>query len=262
MSATRVVALATASLGLVTGARAARAQDTLFFPPRDRIAIRYLPSMPSVNVANVRVHTVVGSSASISYAAFDSGGATPLHHHTREQIDVGLSGVFDMTLGDQVETLTAGTAVIVPADVAHSIVNNRSGVATAIEFHTVPRPDLVPPQPKMTFPVGPAAAPVAPSARLIVDIAAGSGKTLTGKTCTVRWRELAGPTDVRSDASTTELFVYIARGSVRLAAAGDTSVVGAGTVVIVPAAMRDVIFSPSTSSGEGAAVVEFALRAR
>jgi quercetin dioxygenase-like cupin family protein len=73
-----------------------------------------------------------------------------VHHHTREQADFGISGTFDVTLGSHVESVGAGAGFIIPADVMHSIANRQGGVAIIIEFHTVRRPDLVPPRPAMT----------------------------------------------------------------------------------------------------------------
>src|SRR5215467_3589597 len=129
--------VAVACLITVAARSSLAAQDTIFFPRPDRIAIRYLPSVPIIDVVpHAHVHTVVGATGSISFGEFDRAGVAPLHHHTREQVDVGLSGRFDMTIGENVEPLTPGTGVIVPADVNHAIANNRPGVATAVEFHT------------------------------------------------------------------------------------------------------------------------------
>jgi mannose-6-phosphate isomerase-like protein (cupin superfamily) len=122
-----------------------------------------------VDVApGVHVRTVVGTTGSFSIGDFDAGSAAVLHHHTREQADVGIAGVFDMTIGTHEEALGPGAGVIVPADVAHSIANKRGGVMTVIEFHTVRRPDLVPPRPPMTFPSSAEPVPVPAGRRLIV----------------------------------------------------------------------------------------------
>jgi quercetin dioxygenase-like cupin family protein len=256
----RVMRVAVALLILVAGGKTLAAQDTVFFPAPDRIAIRYLPSIPIVDVApHAHVHTVVGATGSVSFGEFDSSGVAPLHHHTREQVDVGLSGRFDMTIGANVESLASGTGVIVPANVNHSIANNRADVATAVEFHTVRRPDLVPPRPSMKFPASEEPARVPGDRRLISRMDSGGGEILNGETCTVRWRRLSQPVDVHNQASATELFVYVARGTVRLAAAGSISMLSPGTVVIVPGTTRNVMMSAAGS--EDAAVIEFEVRA-
>jgi hypothetical protein len=100
--------------------------------------------------------------------------------------------------------------------------------------------------------------PIPLDRRLITDIASAGGKTLTGETCTVQWRVINAATDVRRQTPPTELFVYVASGAVRLAAAGQTSVLTPGTIAI-PAAMRNVILTPS--GGQNATLIEFALRA-
>jgi quercetin dioxygenase-like cupin family protein len=245
----------------VAAPNVSNAQDTIYFPPTDRIAIRHMPSIPSIELApRVHVHTVVGATGSVSFGEFDSAGIAPLHHHTREQADVGLSGQLDMTVGANLEPLPPGFGIIVPANVRHSIGNTHSGVRTVIEFHTVRRPDLVPPRPALTFPA--AAEPVSLEAnrRLVEQIDAGDGSALTGETCTMRSRRVTAPVDVHPDATPTELFVYVVRGTVRLAASGSTSTLRPGMLVIVPAAIRNVRFS--SADADGASVIEFSVRAR
>jgi mannose-6-phosphate isomerase-like protein (cupin superfamily) len=246
-------------LSVVVALSSANAQDTIFFPAADRIAVRHLPSIPSIElVPGVRVHTIVGATGSVSLGEFDSAGVAPLHHHTREQADVGLSGRSDMTIGTNVEFLEPGYGVIVPANVRHSIANPRGGVRTVLEFHTVRRPDLVPPRPVITFPL--AAEPVAFPAdrRLVRPMDAPNGSTLTGETCTMRWRHVTGAVDVHPVATATELFVYVARGTVRVAAPGLSSTLSTGMLMMVPATTRNVQLS--SAGAEDASVIEFSVR--
>src|SRR5262245_65519138 len=99
--------------------------QSLYFLPRDRVAIRDMRDVPHIDLAaGVRVRTVVGSTGSFSVADFDPGAAAVLHHHTREQADVGIDGVFDMVIAGRVEPLGPGAGVIVPPDVAHSTRNS------------------------------------------------------------------------------------------------------------------------------------------
>jgi quercetin dioxygenase-like cupin family protein len=243
-------------LSALFAVNSANAQDTVFFPATDRITVRHLPSIPSIElVPGVRVHTVVGATGSVSFGEFDSAGVAPLHHHTREQADVGLSGRSDMTIGANVEFLEPGSGVIVPPNVRHSIANPRSGVSTVLEFHTVRRPDLVPPRPAMTFPL--AAVPVTLPAdrRLVRPMDAGDGLTLTGETCTMRWRRVNGSVDVHPDTTPTELFIYVARGAVRFEAPGLSSTLVPGMLIVVPATTRHVQLSSA-----GGEVVEFSVR--
>src|SRR6185369_16036176 len=102
-------------------------------------------------------------------------------HHTREQADVGIAGMFDMTLKNHVEPLGPGAGVIVPANVAHSIANKGAGVMTVIEFHTVRRPDLVPPRPALTFPASPEAVAVPDDRKLIAPLDGAGGAPGTAR---------------------------------------------------------------------------------
>jgi len=236
-------------------------RDSVFFPAADHVAIRDMHAVPWIQLApGIRVHTVVGPRASFSYGEFDSGGVAPLHHHTREQSDVGLSGVFDVTIGDRVEPLGAGTALIVPPNVAHSIANRRGGTMTAIEFHTVPRPDLVPPRPTMTFPSSAEAVP--PPARplgTMLDTVSESGTTLVGETTTLRWRRLARASiDLHPAPTSAELFVYVAHGDADLIDASRTTRLRAGSVIFIPAQLIHVSLRPVGASA--VTLGEFALR--
>ena len=213
----------------------ARAQDTIFFPPRDHVAIRAMRSIPIVDVApGVHVHTVVGPTGSVSVGDLDSGGVAPLHHHTREQVDVGLAGTADIIVGNHTETLPPGAGVLIPADVNHSLMNRRAGVVTLIEFHTVPRPDLVPPRPTATYPASAQPVALADDRPLVGDMSTKPGKTFTGRACMVRWRWVGAATDVHPRATSTELFVYVARGDVELRAEGRTFRLPEGSLAIIP----------------------------
>ncbi|HEY2162388.1 MAG TPA: cupin domain-containing protein [Gemmatimonadaceae bacterium] len=247
---------------LATDVRAAQVpdRDTVVFPPPNRIAVRDMKAVPWTQLApGIRVHTVVGSRASFSYGEFDSGGVAPLHHHTREQSDVGISGVFDVTIGDRVEALSAGTGLIIPANVAHSIANRRGGTITAVEFHTVPRPDLVPPRPAATFPSSAEAVPP-PTRHLVARLdSTGSGTTLVGETTTLRWRRLARtPIDLHPTATGSDVFVYLLDGDADLIDAGRTTHLHSGALVVIPAEASHVTLRPVDSRGVG--LVAFALR--
>jgi mannose-6-phosphate isomerase-like protein (cupin superfamily) len=119
---------------------------------------------------------------------------------------------------------------------------------TVIEFHTVPRPDLVPPRPTMTFPSSAVPASV-PEGRNLVKQIEGSGgpsgaaPTMIGETCVLRWRRLtrgAPAVDVHPDATGAELFAYIVRGDVELTSGSSTLRIAAGNLIVIPAGTRHV----------------------
>src|SRR3954462_7995427 len=74
----------------VLASTVACAQDTIFFPPVHRVAIRAMQSVPALEADHMRLRTVVGATGSVTFAELDSGAVASLHHHAREQVDVGL----------------------------------------------------------------------------------------------------------------------------------------------------------------------------
>jgi mannose-6-phosphate isomerase-like protein (cupin superfamily) len=215
------------------------AQDPLYFLPPDRISVRVMSELSPIDLApGVHVRTLVGAKGSVSVGEFEPGSAAVLHHHTREQADVGLIGTFDMTIGTHVEKLGPDMGVIVPADVAHSIANKGTAVMTVLEFHTVPRPDLVPPRPAMTFPSSPEAVSVS-NAALVVTFnppRPEMAQSITGKTCTMAWHRLgrsAKPVDVQAQG--TEVLIYVVRGAPQIDGASPPQPVKAGSVIMIPA---------------------------
>jgi quercetin dioxygenase-like cupin family protein len=220
------------------------------FVPADRVAIRVMQNLAAVEVApGVRARTVVGSTGSFSLVDFSPGGAAPLHHHTREQANLGLAGTFEVTLGDHVVTLGVGEGFVIPANVSHAIANKRQEVMTLLEFHTVRRLDAVPPRPLMAFPKS--AEPVAlPDARKLVRRLDGTGasnsseSTIDGQTCVLAVRRLASgaaPMDLHPRRTGAEVYVYVLRGQAELMSTGTVHRLEPGTLVVIPAAELHVM---------------------
>lgn len=239
------------------------AQERLNFASAERVTVRVMREIPAVEVApGVRVWTVVGSTGSFSLADFEKGSVAPLHHHTREQADVSISGVFDITLGNHVEGVGPGVGFIVPPNVSHSIANAKGGVMTVVEGHTVRRPDLVPPRPAMTFPASPQAVAIPGERKIAAPLestGASSGPltTISGETCTLAWRRLEkgkSGVDVGPAGRRGELFVYVVRGDVGLVAARQEQALHPGTLVVVPGTASIRMRATGTAD---AAVVEF-----
>lgn len=217
-------------------------QEGIYFAAADRVSVRRMADVPPIELApGVHVRTVVGATGSFSIGDFDPGSAAVLHHHTREQGDIGVSGEFAMTIGGRVETLRPDDGLIVPPNVAHSIANNSTARATVIEFHTVRRPDLVPPRPALTFPAAPSPTdpPPSPLIRPMTQPGrepAAPARWLRGETCLMAWRRLengAAPVELR--AGRVEHFVYVLRGELQMTSGGARQRIAAGSLVIVPA---------------------------
>jgi len=221
------------------------AQDSVHFPSTDAIVIRVMRDVPATLLSTgFLFRTVVGATGSFSFAEFEDGAGATLHHHTREQVNVGIEGVMEMALGTHTEPLPAGAAVITPANVRHSIRNRSGGKLLSLEFHTIRRPDLVPPRPRpaVPYPVSPEPVAVPDERKLVVqlsapDLAAGVAKVIQGETCSLAWRRLipgAAATDLAPTRNSVELFVYVASGEADLTATGVSQRVSAGTLVIIP----------------------------
>lgn len=259
---------------LVTAAAIAMAaagtQDLVHFLPADRVAVRAMRDVPAVDLApGVHVRTVVGTAGSFSLGEFDPGAAAVLHHHTREQADIALDGVFDMTIGGRVESLGPGAGVIVPPNVAHSIRNNTTRVLSVIEFHTVRRPDLVPPRPALTFPASATPVDTPGGRRIVVPLQdpatarADRRAEIAGETCTLAWRIVSGNSGVNLNTAgaQTERFYYVLQGSATLSSGPRGEPTPAGTLIVVPAGFAKHAQLTAARGGD-AVLAEFSLSAR
>jgi len=234
-------------LGVVAGfclTTALAAQDAVHFPPADAIAIRTMRDVPAAQLTKGFLgRTVVGATGSFTLGEFEDSAGAPLHHHEREQVNVGIEGVMEMALGTHTEPLRAGAAVITPANVRHAIRNRSGAKLVSLEFHTIRRPDLVPPRPRpaVPYPVSPEPVAIPDDRKLVVQLAApdqpaGVANVIRGETCTVAWRRLAagGAVDLAPERSSAELFVYVASGDADLSAPGLSQRVVAGTLIVIP----------------------------
>lgn len=241
------------------------AQPNSHFPPTDRIVIQVMRDVPAAPLApGFLGRTVVGATGSFTFAEFENGAGAALHHHTREQANVGIDGIMEMGLGTHTEPLPMGAGVITPPNVRHAIRNTSGGRLVSIEFHTIRRPDLAPPRPRPAVPYARSETPVAipDTSRLVVQLEAGQpageARVIKGETCTLAWRRLApgaAATNLVATPSDVELFVYVVSGEAEVAGRDVAQRVGAGTLVLIPGGERNV-----TMKAAGAArvsLVEF-----
>jgi len=255
----RALVAATLFIGLMA---APATQDRVHFLPADVVSIRDMSKIPSTEPApGVHLHTVIGATGSMSLCEFGPGAASSRHHHTREQVDVGVTGTVDMTLGAHVEKIGPGSGVIVPPDVEHLIANPGNALMTLIEFHPVRRPDLVPPLPAITFAQSPNPVSVPDGRTLVAKLDQPSGgsvdapRTIRGETCALTWRPLprrVTPPEIQATA--VEVFIYVVRGDADLGHVPLPQRVSPGTLVLVPARQRVTLQAVGPAD---AAIVEF-----
>jgi mannose-6-phosphate isomerase-like protein (cupin superfamily) len=246
-------------------------QNDNHFLSADRVALRDMREVPPVEGApGVHLRTVVGAAASFTLAVLEPGAVTALHHHTREQADIAIDGVFDMTIANHVEPLGPGAGVVVPPNVEHSIRNASSRPLSVIEFHTVRRPDLVPPRPAITFPASPD--PIdTPGGRRIVaplhdpaNVRADKRAEIAGETCTLAWRIvlMSGPaTNLNPARAQTERFFYVVQGDATLFNESRLEHAPAGTLIVVPAGFAKHVQLKASGAAGDVSLAEFSLRA-
>lgn len=190
-----------------------------------------LLALPFVQLNPVlRVRTVVGEVGSFAFGEYAAGPTRNPHHHTYEQINLGLSGTSGIRVdGRSIELGTLG-ATLVPNDVEH-VLENTGRPSTLLEFQPVRRFDLLPERRKVTLPVGPTALPVPAAWPLHTDFspasagweAHGSGvrrKAVKGhRAALALWRIPGSATsdfDLSLQLPGAEQFVYVVEGRVHL----------------------------------------------
>jgi quercetin dioxygenase-like cupin family protein len=65
--------------------------------------------------------------ATVTWYAFEPGATFPLHRHPQQQITLVQEGTLEMTIGADVERLSAGGWSVVPGGVEHGITAGESG---------------------------------------------------------------------------------------------------------------------------------------
>lgn len=254
-----------ASLAISGSLAAQDGRDPVHFPPADRITVHVMKDVPATTLGKGFIfRQIVGGTGSFSLAELEPGAGSAGHHHLREQANVGIDGVMDMGIGDHREPLPIGAAVITPPNVRHGVRNSSDRRLLSLEFHTIQRPDLTParPRPAVPYPMAAEAVPVPAGKTLVVQLgsaeqAHGVVKTITGETCSLSWRRLAAggaAVDVMPQSG-IETFVYVVSGEADLVGKGIKQRVGAGSMVLIPAAERHVTFK-AAGSGD-VALVEF-----
>jgi quercetin dioxygenase-like cupin family protein len=74
-------------------------------------------------------------------ADFQKGGVGPIHHHYHSQITHIESGVFNVTIGDETQTLKAGDSYYIPPNVPHGATALEAGLL--IDVFSPMREDFV-----------------------------------------------------------------------------------------------------------------------
>jgi quercetin dioxygenase-like cupin family protein len=244
----RFVAACTVSLFAFTvfAAAGAAAQDTLHFVPAGKLAIRDMNAIPwQAGPNGLRTRTIVGSIGSLTLAELAPGGVTVLHHHTRQQVDVGLTGELQFRLDTGTIVLHRGDWVMVGADVMHGAKNTSAAPAQLLELHTVRRLDLAPPYPVTQWPQS-----AEPREVMLWNYAHGAydstkfASPMSNETSSVDVDRVRNFTI--NNGTNSEEFVYIVdgHGSARILGGDTRQDVGPGNVIVIPPDTKVVLESP------------------
>lgn len=192
-------------------------------------AVKYvdLSTLPLTPLGKLQGKGFVGRSGSFVAAQLPPGLRTTLHHHTHEQITIGLTGSMEISIGGVVHPLRVFGAGITPPNSQHFVGNSDgTAIATGIEFQPILRPDWFPPYPKVTLAASSEPIPVSPEQVVFEDLAPSSGgwqvavdgarsKTLSGRACRVTIWDLSAPNasaDLTPKSARSERFVYVLAG--------------------------------------------------
>lgn len=198
--------------------------------------------------ANIRINKVMGEIGTLMLGEFKAGWKSTPHHHTHEQINVGISGAFDIVTTAGPHRVAARRGLFVPPDVQHG--NDVSGQAVnplLLEFQPVRRLDFPPERQEVTFPS--ASSPAPPPGGLALDftpestswVRLPSGARVSdrkgSRSAVAAWEIPAGltqPTEIGRQLPGAEQFLYVIEGGVEIQAGGERHAASPGTVIVNP----------------------------
>lgn len=209
-----------------------------------------LRGRPALEVnANIRVHKVMGEIGTFMVGEFAPGFKSAPHHHTHDQINVGISGTHDVVTTAKPYPVSLLRGLFVPPDVQHgNLVTADAPAPVLIEFQPVRRTDFPPEREKVAFPVAPAATPP-PAESLELDFRAESAawqrlpsgvrvNARKGIAAAVAAWEIPAPArvpiDIRPQLPAAELFVYVIDGVVEARAGDVRHAAPAGILLVNP----------------------------
>lgn len=259
---TRMLTIGVAVMLVVTGSAS-----------ENKIAVYDLSAMPMLeNNANVSTKKVMGEIGTFMLGEFRAGIKTTPHHHTHEQINIGLSGEFDIVSSSTPFRIAARRGVLMPPDVIHhNDVSGASAKPLEIEFQPVRRLDFPPERQKVTFPAAPDPRPMPDPARMTLDFSRESGdwerlpngtrvKSATGKGVAVSaWEVSKSATrffDLRLHVPGAEQFVFVLDGAVEARSGDQYRSAPTGALVVNPPNSRPLQIAAKGQAGATVLVFE------
>jgi quercetin dioxygenase-like cupin family protein len=217
---------------------------------RELLTFHDVASLPWTDLRpGLRIKVVVGEFGTFAFVEMEPGVRTSGHHHTHEQVNLGLSGSAEVSIDGSIHRLDSFGATITPANATHLLANNGNAKAVSLEFQPVRRLDLVPPRSALTFPASPQPVPLPRDARVFALLAPSSSgqdqgtivKELAGKTGRLRVGRVGGAQGGQLDLSRSagESFVYVVEGKAEVTAGANQRKVAPQTLVVVSGQARD-----------------------
>jgi quercetin dioxygenase-like cupin family protein len=210
-----------------------------------------LGAIPELELnANIRIKKVMGEVGTFALGKFRAGFKSTPHHHTYEQINIGLTGAFALPVAGVRHTVSAMRGVAIPPDVEHNNdVPGDAGDPALIEFQSARRLDFPPERQQIALPIGPTALSVPPGRQVAFDFGSSSPgwqaiakgvrmHARTGGTTAISAWELASTVQ---DAITLRLllpgaeqFVYVVDGVVEATSEARRFAMRSGALLVNP----------------------------
>lgn len=207
-------------------------------------------SMPLAEVnANIRIKKVMGEIGTFMIGVFKAGWRSTPHHHTHEQINVGVTGAFNIITPEAPHKTARLQGLVIPADVLHgNDVSAETQDPLLIEFQPVRRVDFPPEREKVVFKR--ADAPNPAPADMDLDFRPESAswqRHVSGARMNVKrgkgvavsaWEippALKDAVEIRPQVAAAETFLYVLDGAVDVSVGADRHQASAGVLLVVAA---------------------------
>ena len=210
----------------------------------------------------LRIKTVVGQAGTFAFGEFAPGPERKPHHHTYEQINVGLTGTAGVRAAGRPIALGRLGASFTPNDVEHVLMNT-GAPSTLVEFQPVRRLDLLPDRTAVQLPVGASAAGVPSDWPLVSDLDPNStgwndvgagvrSKVAKGRASAVTaWHLSEGmrrPHALTVQFSDSGRFLFAISGSVEIRRGRESVRLGARTLIVSPPGDEAPVAAPPSAS--------------
>lgn len=215
---------------------------------QSRVTRYDLTTAPVVEIgANLRIRKIMGEVGTFMFGTFKAGWKNTPHHHTHEQINIGVTGAFNIVTPTTPHNVSRLHGLVIPPDVMHG--NDVSGETQdplLIEFQPVRRVDFPPEREKVAFKVADAATPApadmdldfrpetsgwqnhASGARM--NIKRGKGVAISAWQLPASTREAV---EIRPQVPGAELFVYVLDGDVEATVGGDKYAASTNVLLVI-----------------------------